>query len=81
MQHFCFLLKQFFGNVKKKIYGWGVLEKVGRVTVNTTFFFFAFSKNFGFHRTDEENGEQENFKHLVTKELAKEMGNTDDTVE
>ena len=39
VQLFCFLLKQFFENVKKKVYGWGVLERVGRVTVNTTFFF------------------------------------------
>ena len=39
---FCFLLKQFFENVKKKkkVYGRGVLERVGRVTVNATFFFF-----------------------------------------
>ena len=36
-QHFCFLLKHFFENVKK-VYGRGVLERVGRVTVNTTFF-------------------------------------------
>ena len=38
VQLFCFLLK-FFENVKKKVYGHGVLERVGRVTVvNTTFF-------------------------------------------
>ena len=40
---------QLFENVKKKkkkkkSYGQGVLERVGRVTVNTTFFFF-FSPN------------------------------------
>ena len=45
VQLFCFLLKQFFENVKKKVYGQGALERVGRVTVNTTFFFFA-SKRF-----------------------------------
>ena len=43
MQLFCFLLKQFFETVikkkkKKKSYGRGVLERVGQVTVNTTFF-------------------------------------------
>ena len=37
VQLFCFLLKQFFENVKK-VYGRGVLEWVGLVTVNTTFF-------------------------------------------
>ena len=40
VQHFCFLLKQFFENVKKKFKVEGVLERVDRVTVNTTFFFF-----------------------------------------
>ena len=36
------LLKHFFENVKKKkVYGRGILERVGRVTVDTTFFFFA----------------------------------------
>ena len=39
VQLFCFLLKQFFENVKK-VYSRGVLERVGRVTINTTFFFF-----------------------------------------
>ena len=38
VQLFCFLLKQFIENVKK-VYGRGVLERVGRVTVNATFFF------------------------------------------
>ena len=47
MQFFCFLLKQFFENVKKKVYGRGVLERVGRVTVNTTFFLLFFLPNRG----------------------------------
>ena len=38
VQPFCFLSKQFFENVKK-VYSRGFLERVGRVTVNTTFFF------------------------------------------
>ena len=39
VQLFCFLLKQFFEIVKKKSLRSGGLERVGRVTVNTTFFF------------------------------------------
>ena len=38
VQLFCFLLKQFFENMKKSLRS-GVLGRVGRVTVNTTFFF------------------------------------------
>ena len=41
VQLFCFPLKQYFENVTKKNYGRGVLGRVSRVTVNTTFFFFA----------------------------------------
>ena len=40
MQLFCFLLKLFFENVKKSLRS-GFLERVGRVTVNTTLFFFS----------------------------------------